>query len=112
MALDRKLAVVDLTTGKIETKPISLEVRKKFLGGRGLAAYLLYKYVKPGCDPMGPDNAVIFSAGPLGGTLASAGSRTDVMCKNPLTGLLGSGNMGGFFAPELRWAGFDHILEK
>jgi len=45
---------------------------------------------------MGPDNAVIFSAGPLGGTLASAGSRTDVMCKNPLTGLLGSGNMGGF----------------
>ena len=112
MALDRKLAVIDLTTGKIEIKPIPVEVRKKFLGGRGLAAYLLYKYVKPGCDPMGPDNAVIFSAGPLGGTLASAGSRTDVMCKNPLTGLLGSGNMGGFFAPELRWAGFDHILVK
>jgi aldehyde:ferredoxin oxidoreductase len=112
MALDRKLAIIDLTTGEIAIKPISLEARKKFLGGRGLAAYLLYKYVKPGCDPMGPDNAVIFSAGPLGGTLASAGSRTDVMCKNPLTGLLGSGNMGGFFAPELRWAGFDHILVK
>jgi aldehyde:ferredoxin oxidoreductase len=110
MALDRKLAAVDLTTGKIEITPISLEVRKKFLGGRGLAAYLLYKHVKPGVDPMGPDNAVIFSAGPLGATLASAGSRTDVMCKNPLTGILGSGNMGGFFAPELRFAGFDHIL--
>ena len=112
MALDRKIAFIDLSTGKIDIKPISIEARKLFLGGRGLAAYLLYKYTNPGCDPMGPDNAVIFSAGPLGGTLASAGSRTDVMCKNPLTGLLGSGNLGGFFAPELRYAGFDHVLVK
>jgi aldehyde:ferredoxin oxidoreductase len=104
MALDRKLAVIDLTTGEIEIKPIPLAVRKSFLGGRGLAAYLLYKYAKPGCDPLGPDNVVIFSAGILGATLASAPARTDVMCKNPLTNLLGSGNMGGFFAPELRWA--------
>jgi aldehyde:ferredoxin oxidoreductase len=112
MALDRKLAIVDLTTGVIEKKTIPLEVRKNFLGGRGLAAYLLYKYAKPGCDPLGPDNVVIFSAGILGGTLASAPARTDVMCKNPLTNLLGSGNLGGFFAPELRWAGFDHIVVK
>ena len=67
MALDRKVAIVNLTTGKIDIKPISLQMRKKFLGGRGLAAYLLYKYAKPGCDPLGPDNAVIFSAGILGG---------------------------------------------
>lgn len=112
MPLDKKVAIVDLTTGEIEIKPIPLEIRKTFLGGRGFAAYLLYKYAKPGCDPMGPDNVVIFSAGILGGTLASAGARTDVMCKNPLTNLLGSGNMGGFFAPELRWAGFDHIVVK
>lgn len=110
MALNRKVAIVNLTTGEIDIRPIPLEVRKAFLGGRGLAAYLLYKFSKPGCDPMGPDNAVIFSAGILGGTLASASARTDVMTKNPLTGLLGSGNFGGFFAPELRWAGFDHIV--
>ncbi len=112
MPLDRKVAIVDLTTGKIDIKPIPLSVRKAFLGGRGLAAYLLYKYAKPGCDPLSPDNVVIFSAGILGGTLASSGARTDVMTKNPLTNLLGSGNMGGFFAPELRWAGFDHIVVK
>ncbi len=64
MALDRKLAVIDLTTGKIEKKPIPLDVRRKYLGGRGLAAYLLYKHVPQGCDPMGSENAVIFSAGP------------------------------------------------
>ena len=112
MSLDRKVAIVDLTTGQIDVKPISLQMRKQFLGGRGLAAYLLYKYAKPGCDPLGPDNVVIFSAGILGGMLASASARTDVMTKNPLTNLLGSGNFGGFFAPELRYAGFDHILVK
>jgi len=112
MSLDRKVAIVDLTTGKIDIRPIPLEVRKQFLGGRGLAAYLLYKHSKPGCDPMGPDNAVIFSAGILGAMCASAGARLDVMTKNPLTGLLGSGNAGGFFAPEMRWAGFDHVVVK
>ncbi len=110
MPLDRKIAIVNMTTGEVDIKPISLEVRKNVLGGRGLAAYLLYKYSKPGCDPIGPDNAVIFSAGVLGGCLASATSRTDVMTKNPLTGLLGSGNFGGFFAAELVFAGFQHIV--
>ncbi len=42
MALDRKLAVVDLTTGVIEKKVIPLAVRKTFLGGRGLASYLMF----------------------------------------------------------------------
>ena len=65
MPLDRKLAVVDLTTGEIEIKTIPLEVRKKFLGGRGLAAYLLLNYTPKGCDPYGPDNAVIVSGGIL-----------------------------------------------
>lgn len=110
MPLDRKVAIVDMTTGSVEKKTVPLEVRKAFLGGRGLAAYLLYKHSKPGCDPVGPDNAVIFSAGVLGGSLASASSRTDVMCKNPLTNLLGSGNLGGFFAAELTFAGFHHIV--
>lgn len=112
MALNRKIAFIDLTTGEIEIKPIPLEVRKKFLGGRGLDAYLLYNYAKPGCDPLGPDNILIFSGGILTGTLASATARTHVMAKSALTGLLGSANMGGFFAPELAWAGFHHLVIK
>jgi len=112
MPLDRKLAVVDLTTGEIEIKTIPLEVRKKFLGGRGLAAYLLLNYTPKGCDPYGPDNAVIVSGGILCGTLASGTGRCDVMTKSPLTGLLASGNLGGFFTPELAHAGFHHVLVK
>ena len=112
MALDRKIAYIDLTTGKIETKPIPLEVRKKFLGGRGLDAYLLYNHTEKGCDPLGPDNTLMMSGGILAATCASATARTHVMAKSPLTGMLGSANMGGFFSPELAWAGFHHLVIK
>jgi aldehyde:ferredoxin oxidoreductase len=112
MPLNRKIAYIDLTTGSIETKPIPIEVRKKFLGGRGLDAYLLYNHAKPGCDPLGPDNALMVSGGILCATTASATSRCHVMAKSPLTGLLGSCNMGGFFTPEMAWAGFHHLVIK
>jgi aldehyde:ferredoxin oxidoreductase len=112
MPLKRKIAYIDLTTGDIQTEPIPLEARKKFLGGRGLDAYLLYNHTKKGCDPLGPDNTLIISGGILTATCASATARTHVMAKSPLTGLLGSANMGGFFAPELAWAGFHHIVIK
>jgi len=112
MPLNRKIAYIDLTTGDIQTKPIPLEVRKKFLGGRGLDAYLLYNHTEKGCDPIGPKNTLMISGGILTATCASATARTHVMAKSPLTGLLGSANMGGFFAPELAWAGFHHLVIK
>jgi len=112
MALNRKIAYIDLSTGKIETKPIPLEARRKFLGGRGLDAYLLYNNTKKGCDPLGPGNALLVSGGLLCATLASATSRCHVMAKSPLTHMLGSTNMGGFFTPELAWAGFHHLVIK
>ncbi|MDZ4164900.1 MAG: aldehyde ferredoxin oxidoreductase family protein [Smithellaceae bacterium] len=110
MALNRRIAYIDLDTGKIETAPIPISWRKKYLGGRGLDAYLLYKNAPVGCDPLGPDNTLIISAGLLVGTMASASARTHIMAKSPLTNYLGSANMGGFFAPEMRWAGFDHLV--
>ncbi|MEJ5358880.1 MAG: aldehyde ferredoxin oxidoreductase family protein [Desulfobacterales bacterium] len=110
MALNRKIAFVDLTTGEVRAEPIPLDWRRRFIGGRGLDAYLLYTHCPPHADPLGPENVLLISAGLLVGTLASASARTHVMAKSPLTGLLGSANMGGFFAPELRWAGFDHLV--
>ncbi|MGD8269430.1 MAG: aldehyde ferredoxin oxidoreductase family protein [Desulfobacterales bacterium] len=110
MALNRKIAYIDLSTGEVEVTPIPLEVRKKYLGGRGLDAYLLYNHTQKGCDPLGPGNALIISGGILTATCASATARTHIMAKSPLTGLLGSANMGGFFAPEMAWAGFHHLV--
>src|SRR4030042_1782461 len=79
---------------------------------RGRDAYLLYNHTKQGCDPIGPDNTLMVSGGILCATLASATSRCHVMAKSPLTGLLGSCNMGGFFSPEMAWAGFHHLVIK
>jgi len=112
MAQNRKIAYINLTTGEIEIKPIPIKMRKMFLGGRGLDMYLMYNHIKPGIDPLGPDNVACVSAGILVGTLASASARTHIGGKSPLTGFVGSANMGGFFAPEMRWAGFDHLVIK
>ena len=112
MSLDRKIAYIDLTTGKIESKVIPLAIRKRFLGGRGLDMYLMYNHIKPGVDPLGPENVALISAGILVGTPSSASGRTHVSGKSPLTGYVGSTNMGGFFSPEMRYAGFDHLVIK
>ncbi|MBP1698147.1 MAG: aor3, partial [Deltaproteobacteria bacterium] len=56
MALNRKIAYIDLSTREIKIRPIPIEIRKKFLGGRGLDAYLLYNHTEKGCDPLGPKN--------------------------------------------------------
>jgi len=110
MALNRKIAYIDLTTGDIQIKPIPIELRKQFIGGRGLDAYLLYNHTKKGVEPLSPDNVLLISGGLLTATCASATTRTHVMAKSALTGMLGSTNMGGFFAPELAWAGFHHLV--
>jgi aldehyde:ferredoxin oxidoreductase len=112
MALKRKAAFVDLSTGRVEIKEIPRSLRERFLGGRGIDMYLLYTLLEPGIDPLGPDNVLLVSAGLLTGTPAPAAARTHVGGKSPLTGLVGSSNMGGFFAPELRFAGFDHLVVK
>jgi aldehyde:ferredoxin oxidoreductase len=109
---DQKVAYIDLTVGKIEKKTIPLHMRKLYLGGRGLDMYLLFNHTEAGIDPLGPENVVLVSAGILVGTLASASARTHIGGKSPLTGFVGSSNIGGFFGPELRWAGFDHLVIK
>ncbi|MFC1978865.1 aldehyde ferredoxin oxidoreductase family protein [Chloroflexota bacterium] len=112
MTLNKKIAYIDLTTGDIESKPIPTELRKKYIGGRGLDMYLLYNHIKSGIDALSPENVALISAGILVGTPASGTGRTHVAGKSPLTGYVGSSNMGGFFSSELRWAGFDHLVIK
>jgi len=112
MALKRKIAYINLTTGEITKEAIPVKMRELYLGGRGIDAYLAYNYINPRGDPLGPGNVALISAGLLGGTLASASARTHVGGKSPLTGFFGSCNMGGFFAPEMRFAGFDHLVIK
>jgi aldehyde:ferredoxin oxidoreductase len=61
-------------------------------------------------DPWGPDNLIMFSTGPLTGTTVPGSGRTDVTGKSPLTKLRGRANFGGYWAPELKYAGYDHLV--
>ncbi|MFH1228285.1 MAG: aldehyde ferredoxin oxidoreductase family protein [Planctomycetota bacterium] len=108
--LERKLALIDLSTGKIKIESIPDSLRKQMLGGRGLNVYYLNKYLKPGVDALSPDNVLIFGAGLLTGTLTPSSSRFSVSAKSPESGILGDANCGGFFGPELRYAGFDRLI--
>ena len=109
MALSRKIAYIDLDTGKVNTAVISPDLRKQYLGGRGLNIHYLSEKLKAN-GPLVRDNVIVVGAGLLGGTLASASGRTHIASKSPATGYLGGANIGGYFAPSLRWSGFDHLV--
>jgi len=99
---------VDLSEGRTWTEPT--EPYKKYIGGRGLNVGLLLKYLKPGVDALSPDNVLVFSTGPVGGTVAPSSARYNVSAKSPLTGFLGDSNSGGHWSAELRYAGCDGII--
>ena len=101
---------VDLGTGAITREALELQMAEDFIGGRGLASRLLCAELDPTVDPLGPENPLIFATGPLTGTGAPATSRYVVVCKAPLTGTIACSNSGGFFGPELKFAGYDVLI--
>jgi aldehyde:ferredoxin oxidoreductase len=101
---------VDLTTGRLTDEPVDESLARRFLGGYGLGAKLLYDRMKPGVDPLGPESLLGFFTGPLTGTPAIEGNRFVVVSKSPLTGTWGDANCGGTFGPHLKFAGYDGVL--
>ncbi|MDY6876387.1 MAG: aldehyde ferredoxin oxidoreductase family protein [Chloroflexota bacterium] len=105
-----KWLYVDLTTGQIEPREYDRTLAEEYLGGNGLGARLLWEQVGPEVDPLAPGNLLIFATGPLVGTLMPNGCRMEVIAKSPLTSIYGDANAGGFFGPELKFAGWDGIV--
>lgn len=110
LVLKRKIAYINLSNGKLVEKTIPKEMRILYLGGRGIDMYFLYNNLQPKIDPLGPENVFLVGAGLLGGIPCLGSGRCDIAAKSPLTGAVGDSNVGGFFAPELRFAGFDHLV--
>ena len=105
-----KILEVDLATGELAERPIPQETTERFLGGLGLNAWLLYRNTGPETDPLGPENVVLISPGLLTGTDAPTSPRVEVTTKSPLTGIIGTGNSGGYWGPRLKKAGIDSIM--
>ena len=111
MALTTRIAYIDLSAGKVRTEPITPEDRKRFLGGRGFNIKLLLdRPMNKAADPLSPENVIVVGTGLLVGMLAAGANRTLIAAKSPLSGYLAGANIGGFFALELRQAGFDHLV--
>ena len=109
VAFNGKILNVNLTTGEIEAEEIPEEMYRKYLGGYGLGARLLFDRIPADADPMGPDNILGFFPGLLTGT-PLFGQRFQVVCKSPKTGGWGDANCGGDFGPMLKFTGYDGIL--
>ena len=105
-----RLLRVDLGNGKCWAEPLEDARARCYLGGRGLGARILMDEVPPGCDPLGPENRLVFAMGPLAGTFAPGSGRFVVLAKSPATGGFGEAYTGGFVAHELKYAGYDGIV--
>jgi len=107
-----KILFVELSEGKIEELKPSEQTYRKFIGGTGLGVRFLYEKMKPGSDPLGNENMLGFVTGPLTGTSAPGSGRFTVVCKSPLTNAWADSNSGGYWGPELKYAGYDAVFIK
>ncbi len=101
---------VDLTARQFEIEELDPEWIKPLIGGRAANTRRLAQELDPGCDPLGPENLLIFGVGPLTGSLLPASAYYTVTAKSPLTGILGDSAAGGHFGAEMKMTGFDQIV--
>ncbi|HUF38933.1 MAG TPA: aldehyde ferredoxin oxidoreductase family protein [Anaerolineales bacterium] len=100
---------VDLTTRTIREGPVPRDWVRDYFGAASLAARMLYEHLTLDLDPLSPEAPLLFLNGPLTGTAGPAVGRFVICAKSPATGLWGEANIGGFWGPELRRAGFDGL---
>jgi aldehyde:ferredoxin oxidoreductase len=105
-----KVLRVNLSNEHVTVEKPDEKFYRMYLGGEGFVAYYLLREVKPGIDPLGPENKLIFAAGPLTGAPIPGCGRNSVGAKSPLTGGFGESEVGGSWGAELKRAGFDAII--
>ncbi len=104
---------VDLSSGRSRSASLPEELHRDYLGGAGIAARLLWDRFGAGLsdlDPLAPENPLIFMTGPLTETGLPSCNRSTCSSLSPLTGIWGESNLGGYFGPELKFAGYDGVI--
>ncbi len=101
---------VDVTKGKIEKKPVEEDIVQKYLLGAGCLSRILYDMIPPGTNPLSPDNVLGIATGLLTASMFPQSSRHVVAALSPLTDVWGESHAAGFWAPELKFAGYDAII--
>ena len=104
------VAKINLTTGEISDYPINKKDRTMYIGGKSLAAKIIYDSLKEKTEAFSEENLLVITTSPLTGTGSPSSSRFNVSTISPLTGLLASSNCGGAFGLQLKRAGFDGLV--
>jgi aldehyde:ferredoxin oxidoreductase len=105
-----KILRVNLSRNSIAIEEISESFCRKYLGGAGFVAYYLLKELPAGIDPLGPENKLVFAAGPLTGIKLSGSARHCVGAKSPLTNTIAKAEAGEFWGVDLKYSGFDAVI--
>lgn len=105
-----KILRINLTEKSIKEEPSDLEIWKKFLGGRGYGAWILYNEADARIGALDPQNVLIFATGPLTGTTAATPGRFSVTTKSPLTGTIMDANSGGKWGVYFKKCGYDALI--
>ncbi len=105
-----KFLRINLTDGRVSIEEPPEDYYKRYIGGRGFIVEKLLTEVPAGTDPLGPENKLIFSLGPLTGQPVPGSGRNSIGAKSPLNGGFGESEAGGFFGAEVKRAGFDAII--
>jgi aldehyde:ferredoxin oxidoreductase len=106
---EAKMINVDLTKEKIETTPLREDLIRDYIGGEGIGSRLLWEMVRPHTEPYAPENVILFATAPLNGTIFPSGARASTVFKSPETGTISMSNIGGWWASELKFAGYDLV---
>jgi len=104
-----KMLRINFTDRSIETIDTDMEMARNYLGGSGFCTALLAD-LDWDVDPLSPGNRMVFATGPLTGAPATFCCRYTVAAKSPLTGIWGEAHAGGFWGPELKFAGWDAVI--
>jgi aldehyde:ferredoxin oxidoreductase len=105
-----RILEVDLSTRSFSVTGLDEEAARKFIGGSGLGARLLFDHNTLQADPLSPDNILVFAVGPLTGTPLFNTDRFDVISKSPLTGIFAESSAGGYWAGKFKKCGYDALV--
>ncbi|MBI3954024.1 MAG: aldehyde ferredoxin oxidoreductase, partial [Chloroflexi bacterium] len=96
-----RIAIVDLTRGRVTVETLERELAEDYIGGQGIASRLAYDLIPEGADPLGPENVVIFSAGTFLNSMVPGASKLLISTKSPINNRYASSS-SGIFADQLK----------
>lgn len=106
-AYQNKVLRINLPEEDATIEPLRMDFAEKYVGSKGLAIRYMYEDMKPGIDPLGPENNLYFTTGPMTATPIPCSGKLSVAAKSPATGTMNDCSIGGHIGIRLKFAGYD-----